>query len=169
MIYKHTNKPFAVSNTQWYENYLSTLKFISTAREIFPVFVQKRKRNEQKRKEKKKKENKINCMFPDYLLLINLFYLRGILLPCMWFLSCSHNQIKSNHFYCHKLKKACSRQCKIKKQFTYRQYILTDCTEDNVQETHTYTQYTQCIKTYLVINTHYTLYVHILHYAHIYT
>ncbi len=24
-----------------------------------------------------------------------------------------------------------------KKQFTYRQYILTDCTEDNVQNTHT--------------------------------
>ncbi len=50
--------------------------------------------------------------------------------------------------------------------FTYRQYILT---EDNVQKTHTYTHYTQCtIKTYLVINTHYTQYVHILHYAHIY-
>ncbi len=29
-----------------------------------------------------------------------------------------------------------------KKQFTYRQYIFTDCTEDNVQNTHTYTQYT---------------------------
>ncbi len=57
-----------------------------------------------------------------------------------------------------------------KKLFTYRQYILTDCTEDNVQKTHTYTQYTQCtIKTYLVINTHYTPYVHILHYEHIYT
>ncbi len=38
--------------------------------------------------------------------------------------------------------------------------VFTDCTEDNVQNT--YTQYTQCtIKTYLVINTHYTLYVHI--------
>ncbi len=46
-----------------------------------------------------------------------------------------------------------------KQQFTY---IFTDCTEDNVQNTHTYTQYTQCtIKTYLVINTHYTPYVHI--------
>ncbi len=32
----------------------------------------------------------------------------------------------------------------VQKQFTYRQYILTDCTEDNVQNTHTYTQYTQC-------------------------
>ncbi len=43
-----------------------------------------------------------------------------------------------------------------KKQFTYGQYIFTDCTEDNVQNTHTYTQYTQCtIKTYLIIN--YTL------------
>ncbi len=29
-----------------------------------------------------------------------------------------------------------------KHQFTYRQYIFTDCTEDNVQNTHTYTQYT---------------------------
>ncbi len=40
------------------------------------------------------------------------------------------------------------------KQFTYGQYVFTDCTEDNVQNTHTYTQYTQCtIKTYLVIIT----------------
>ncbi len=46
-----------------------------------------------------------------------------------------------------------------KKQFTYRQYILTDLYRIH---THTYTQYTQCtIKTYLVINTHYTPYVHI--------
>ncbi len=35
------------------------------------------------------------------------------------------------------------RQCeKNNKQFTYGQYIFTDCTEDNVQNTHTYTQYT---------------------------
>ncbi len=34
------------------------------------------------------------------------------------------------------------RQCKKNsKQFTYGQYIFTDCTEDNVQNTHTYTQY----------------------------
>ncbi len=34
--------------------------------------------------------------------------------------------------------------------------------QKTVQNTHTYTQYTQCtIKTYLVIDTHYTLYVHI--------
>ncbi len=47
-------------------------------------------------------------------------------------------------------------------QFTYGQYIFTDCTEDNVQNTHTYTQYTQCTtKTYLVTNTHYTPYVHV--------
>ncbi len=32
----------------------------------------------------------------------------------------------------------------VQKQFTYGQYIFTDCTEDNVQNTHTYTQYTQC-------------------------
>ncbi len=31
---------------------------------------------------------------------------------------------------------------KTKNQFTYGQYIFTDCTEDNVQNTHTYTQYT---------------------------
>ncbi len=47
-------------------------------------------------------------------------------------------------------------------QFTYGQFIFTDCTEDNVQNTHSYTQYTQCtIKTYLVTNTHYTPYVHV--------
>ncbi len=47
------------------------------------------------------------------------------------------------------------RQCKKKQQqqFTYGQYIFTDCTEDNVQNTHTYTQYTQCtIKTHSIIN-----------------
>ncbi len=31
---------------------------------------------------------------------------------------------------------------KKQQQFTYGQYIFTDCTEDNVQNTHTYTQYT---------------------------
>ncbi len=31
---------------------------------------------------------------------------------------------------------------KKKKLFAYGQYIFTDCTEDNVQKTHTYTQYT---------------------------
>ncbi len=31
----------------------------------------------------------------------------------------------------------------VQKQFTYRQYIQT-YTEENVQNTHTYTQYTQC-------------------------
>ncbi len=56
---------------------------------------------------------------------------------------------------------------KKKKTFTYGQYIFTDCTEDNVQNTHTYTQYTQCtIKTYLIINyTLYTVWAH-LHYVH---
>ncbi len=35
------------------------------------------------------------------------------------------------------------RQCKKNNNnFTYGQYIFTDCTEDNVQNTHTYTQYT---------------------------
>ncbi len=31
---------------------------------------------------------------------------------------------------------------KKQQQFTYGQYIFTDCTEDNVQNTHPYTQYT---------------------------
>ncbi len=50
---------------------------------------------------------------------------------------------------------------------TYGQYIFTDCTEDNVQKTHTYTQYTQwTIKIYLVTNyTLYTVCAH-LHYVH---
>ncbi len=53
-------------------------------------------------------------------------------------------------------------QKKLIKKITYGQYEFTDCTEDDVQNTHTYTQYTQCtIKTYLVIDPHYTLYVHI--------
>ncbi len=61
-------------------------------------------------------------------------------------LTLKSNQIKSNHFYCHittaqvpwwvKFLWACSRQCK--KKITYGQYIFTDCTEDNVQNTHTY-------------------------------
>ncbi len=84
----------------------------------------------------------------------------------------------------------------VQKQFTYRQYILTN---DSVQYTHTYTQYTQCTFTFMhladafiqsdlqciqfinvfismcilldiltVINTHNTPYEHILHYVHIY-
>ncbi len=49
---------------------------------------------------------------------------------------------------------------KPKQQFTYGQYIFTDCTEDNVQNRHTYTQYTQCtIKTYFVTNAP----IHIIH------
>ncbi len=52
-------------------------------------------------------------------------------------------------------------------------YIQT-YTEDNVQNTHTYSQYIQCTHSVLldiltVINTHYTQYVHVLHYVHIYT
>ncbi len=35
-----------------------------------------------------------------------------------------------------------SAKKKQQQQFTYGQYIFTDCTEDNVQNTHTYTQYT---------------------------
>ncbi len=84
------------------------------------------------------------------------------------------NQIKSLLLYIttasalvSEILRACSKHCKKTKQFTYRQYIFTDCTEDNVHNTHTHTQYTQCTtKTVLVTN---TLYVHILHYVHIYT
>ncbi len=88
-----------------------------------------------------------------------------------WRILLSTNQIKSNHFYCHittaqvpwwmKFLRACSRQCKKTKQkCTYGQYIFTDSTEDNVQNTHTYTQYTQCtIKTYFVTNAP----IHIIH------
>ncbi len=88
-----------------------------------------------------------------------------------------HLLVKSNHFYRHittaqvprwvKFLRACSRQCRnnLHIDSTY----LQTYTEDNVQNTHTYTPYTQCtIKTYLVINTHYTPYVHILHFVHIY-
>ncbi len=47
--------------------------------------------------------------------------------------------------------------------FTYGQYIFTDCTEDNVQNTHTYTQYS--IKTHSIISdTLYTVWAH-LHYV----
>ncbi len=47
---------------------------------------------------------------------------------------------------------------------------LQTYTGDNVQKKHIHILSTQCtIKTYLVINTHYTPYVHILHYVHIYT
>ncbi len=35
-----------------------------------------------------------------------------------------------------------AKKKKQQQQFTYGQYIFTDCTEDNVQNTHTYTQYT---------------------------
>ncbi len=45
------------------------------------------------------------------------------------------------------------RQCKKQQQFTYGQYIFTDCTEDNAQNTHTYTQYAQCTtETHSIIN-----------------
>ncbi len=90
---------------------------------------------------------------------------------CCAFSPALTKEIKSNHFYCHittaqvpwwvKFLRACSRQCKkTKQQFTYGQYIFTDCTEDNVQNTHTNTQYTQCTKkTYFVTNAP----IHIIH------
>ncbi len=58
----------------------------------------------------------------------------------------------------------------VQKLFTYRQYILTvqTYTDDNVQNTHTYTQYTQCTirhtysyqYTLYTVCTHSTLYTH---------
>ncbi len=52
-----------------------------------------------------------------------------------------------------------------KKQFTYEQYIFIDCTEDNVQNTHTYTQYTVYYKDIIINYTLYTVWAH-LHYVH---
>ncbi len=61
------------------------------------------------------------------------------------FVNKTQDIIKSNHFYCH----ITTAQAQVQKKITYGQYVFTDCTEDNVQNTHTYTQYTQCtIKTY---------------------
>ncbi len=81
------------------------------------------------------------------------------------------NQIKSNNFYCHittaqvpwwvKFLRACSRQCK-KQNNLHMDSTYLQTVQKTVQNTHTYTQYTQCtIKTYLVTNTHYTPYVHV--------
>ncbi len=58
-----------------------------------------------------------------------------------------------------KLLRACSRQCRnnLHIDSTY----LQTYTKDNVQNTHTYTQYTQCtIRHTYSINTRYTQYVH---------
>ncbi len=87
------------------------------------------------------------------------------------------DHIKSNHFYCHittarvpwwvKFLRACSRQCRKTKQFTYRQYTFTDCTEDNVQNTRSYTQYTQC--TYKdILSYQYTVCTHSTLCTHLY-
>ncbi len=43
---------------------------------------------------------------------------------------------------------------KINKKITYGQYIFTDCTEDNVQNTHIYTQYTVYYKDILSYQLH---------------
>ncbi len=117
------------------------------------------------------------------MLYFNLFIcLPNIFLP----LTCNMNQIKSNQnqnqitFIVTSPQHKClgewnsyerapdSAKNKIQnktQQFTYGQYIYADCTEDNVQNTHTYTQYTQCtikdILSYQYTNTHYTPYVHV--------
>ncbi len=87
--------------------------------------------------------------------------------------------IKSNHFYCHintghvpwwvKLLIMCSRQCRnnLNVDSTY----LQTYTDDNVQYTHTYTQYTHCtiLDTYSSQHTLYTLCTHSTLCTHIYT
>ncbi len=94
--------------------------------------------------------------------------------PLQWLCEVTGYQIKSNHFYCHittahvpwwvKFLRACSRN-NLHIDSTY----LQTYTDDNVQNTHTYTHYTQCTIRHTVIKTHYTLCVHILHYVPIYT
>ncbi len=54
-------------------------------------------------------------------------------------LQCSR-QCKKNNSNLH-MDRQCKKKKKQQQQFTYGQYIFTDCTEDNVQNTHTYTQY----------------------------
>ncbi len=65
-----------------------------------------------------------------------------------------------------KFLRACSRQCRnnLHIDSTY----LQTYTEDNVQYTHTYAQYTQCTFRH-TYSYQYTSYVHILHYVHKYT
>ncbi len=53
-----------------------------------------------------------------------------------WSIYSAPDSAKKNNINLHM-----DRQCKKQQQFTYGQYIFTDCTEDNVQNTHTYTQY----------------------------
>ncbi len=69
-------------------------------------------------------------------------------------------KIKSNDFYCHittahvpwwvKFLRACSRQCR--NNLHIDSIYLQTYTEDNVQNTHTYTPYTQCTIRHTVIN-----------------
>ncbi len=90
--------------------------------------------------------------------------------------------IKSNHFYCHittahvprwvKFLRACTRQWNI---FSYSNNLHIDSTylqtNENVQNTHTYTQYTQCTIRHLY-SYQYTLYTVCTHSTlctHIYT
>ncbi len=54
---------------------------------------------------------------------------------------------------------------KKQQQFTYGQYIFTDCTEDNVQNTHTYTHiHIVYYKDIIINDTLYTVWAH-LHYV----
>ncbi len=94
------------------------------------------------------------------------------------------NQIKSNHVYCHiitahvpwwvKFLRACSRQCRNNLHIDSTITYLQTYTDDNVQYTHTYTQYTQCTirhtysyqYTLYTVCTHSTLCTHIC--THIY-
>ncbi len=91
---------------------------------------------------------------------------------------CLCESFKSNHFYCHittahlhwwvKFLRACSRQCRnnLHIDSTYLQIIqMTMC---NIH-IHILSTHSVLLDILTVINTHYTPYVHILHYVHIYT
>ncbi len=81
-------------------------------------------------------------------------------------------QIKSNHFYCHitkarvpwwvKFLRACSRQCR--NNLHIDSTNLQTYTEDNVQNAHTYSQYTQCTIRH-TCSYQYTLYTKCTHFT----
>ncbi len=121
------------------------------------------------------------CHMDNLSLLMSLlpFWVWKYLLHCfLWrvteLLDFIKNIFKSNHFYCHittaqvpwwvKFLWACSRQCK-KQQFTYGQYIFTDC----AKYTYIYSVHIVYYKDILNFQTHYTPYGHIYIMYTIYT
>ncbi len=90
--------------------------------------------------------------------------------------SCYQNQIKSlllsyHHSTCALVSETLESVLQtVQKQFTYRQYILTDLYRWQCAEyTYILSTHSVLLDILTVINTHYTPYVHILHYVHIYT